>query len=226
MAVAFVNSVAANNSASDTSLAAAATSLTTGNLIVGAIGWDSTVTTVTGVTDTAGNTYTIGTRVNYGSFADSYVTPFWCISATGNASNIVTVTLGAAATFRRLVTVQYSGLGSGTKVDEQADATTAAVNARVTYTTPSLTLGGSGVLVGIAAPYSSVTMAPGGSATERVETGADIGALDFITSSNGTLSVDFAASTTAALIGLAFLEASSPPQFFQFNTQHLYHARR
>ncbi len=214
MATAYVGEGHANNSASATTLATASgVNVTAGNLIVGAMGWDSTNTTVSGIADTAGNTYTLGTRIISGAFNDSYITPFWCINATGNAANIVTGTLNAAATFRRIAFAHYSGFGIGTKEDEDVFNVDNGDTAITSYTTPSLTLTGAGIIIGIAAPYSTRTMTPGGSFVERLESGDDFGLLDFVTSSDAAVSLTFSGTTFGALIGLSFKEAAATARY-------------
>lgn len=68
--------------------------VSTGELIVACVRWgNNTSQTVTGVADTAGNTYTPLTRVVNGT---SEAIQYWyCANATGNANNVVTATFSA-----------------------------------------------------------------------------------------------------------------------------------
>jgi hypothetical protein len=102
----FVNSVHGFNSASATTLALPALSLTTGNHIFVHV-MDETGAT-TSVTDTAGNVYTRLTRLTYAS-GPVVSQWFYKLNAAGNAANVVTVTWSVAASFRWATSVQFAG---------------------------------------------------------------------------------------------------------------------
>jgi len=99
--------VTGEGDALSTTISTASKSTTTGNTLVLFVKWEN-AGTVTSITDTAGNTWTI---------QDQYaVQPGACIAyaqnITGNAANVVTVTFSAAADFRRVTVEEVAGLGS------------------------------------------------------------------------------------------------------------------
>lgn len=97
MAHSYVSSTSTLNAGSGTSVAASAQNHTTGNLIVVAVyGYDSTSTlypTVTGVTDTAGNTYYQAEHFNNLSVAQEI---WYAYNITGHASNVVTASYSSS----------------------------------------------------------------------------------------------------------------------------------
>jgi len=99
------------NGTSGTSYASPAQSVTAGNTLVANIGFFNHPGTVTGVTDTAGNSYTKCAHVfNAG---DQYREEVWlAASIVGHAANIVTATFSIAVSFRGICIAQYSGLGT------------------------------------------------------------------------------------------------------------------
>jgi hypothetical protein len=106
MAFTFVNSGSDYIAATATTIDAPATSLTSGNTIV--VYARAGTHAVSGITDTAGNTYT--------EILDSFATTnnltsgslWYCANATGHASNVVTVTFASSAINRGVITAQYS----------------------------------------------------------------------------------------------------------------------
>lgn len=96
-----------------TTIAAAAASHVTGNLlVVGVRSGSGTVTTT--VTDTAGNTYR---RIGHSSGSSTSTLQLWFANnITGNASNVVTATFSSALQFRGIVVVEYSGQATATPV--------------------------------------------------------------------------------------------------------------
>lgn len=108
MAIARVNFDRKAGSGPVSTFASDATSLTAGNLIV--VGFRSNGS-VSGVSDTAGNTYTLdASRTDDGAAIGlMYVWHAW--NCLGNASNVVTVA-GTNMDFLEIVTVQYSGIAT------------------------------------------------------------------------------------------------------------------
>lgn len=137
MAFAFVNSSATFAAGSSTTVASAATSLTTGNLIVAQVRHPGTVSSVA---DTAGNTYVLADNTPTASFGTKFEV-WYCLNATGNASNVVTVTFSASIANRGLITAQYSQT----------------TGAYLLASTNKLSTGGSGVSI----PVTSVTVTDG-----------------------------------------------------------------
>lgn len=119
MAIAYVNSSPKTGLGSGSTVATPAISHTTGNLLVVAVRWDSTTVTVTGVADTAGNTYTSRTVKTFNG-TDSV--QFWYAkNITGNASNVVTATFSSSAPSASGITVdQFSGCDTTSPYDTEA----------------------------------------------------------------------------------------------------------
>jgi len=114
MAIAYVNSASGGSRLSLTSISTNAFSVTTGNLIVVGVRNDGGGA-VTGVSDTAGNTYTqISAIVPYSLF--------YAKNITGNASNVITASFGASI-FNAIDAVQYSGLDKTSPLDATATGT-------------------------------------------------------------------------------------------------------
>ena len=145
----FVNfTQALNPSGTVLSSTSAAMNVTTGHHLFVFVGYTFTATTAT-VTDTAGNTYTALTqRVTANGFAIGQW--FYSLNVTGNAANVVTVTLAVAkgqfsiavfdfsrATLPVLDVEAYGVVDSGTSVSSAAFSTTA----------PGLVLVGTNVLI-------------------------------------------------------------------------------
>ena len=80
--------------------------------------------TVTGVTDTIGNTYTILTPET--TFGPTVVI-FYCASSTGtNASNVITVTISVAAAFKSVAAVTGTGFDTASILLDQSNNAAAA----------------------------------------------------------------------------------------------------
>jgi hypothetical protein len=126
MAFARVNSSAKFEGGSSTTIASAATSLTTGNLIVVQF---RVVGTVSTVTDTAGNTYVLG-QAGPTAVSGTKFESWYCLNATGHASNVVTVTFTGSVSNRGLITAQWSQpvgayfLASSAKLDVTTSSVT------------------------------------------------------------------------------------------------------
>lgn len=91
------------------SIALPATSLTTGNFIVVATRWLPNSSTITSITDTAGNTYVkaIGRTA---TSSGTRVEMWYAYNVTGNASNVVTITPSVNVQYYGVVASQYSGI--------------------------------------------------------------------------------------------------------------------
>jgi hypothetical protein len=127
MAFVRVNSSAKFEAGASTTIASAATSLTTGNLIVVQV---RVVGTVSTVTDTAGNTYVLAKSAPFSATSGTKFEAWYCLNATGHASNVVTVTFTGSVSSRGLNTAQYSQpvgayfLASAGKLDETTSGVT------------------------------------------------------------------------------------------------------
>jgi hypothetical protein len=110
------------------------------NTIVVAVRWEETTTTAV-VTDVAGNTYTAGPLISHPS-GNQHTRLFYKINATANASNRVTLTLGAAKTYVSMCVTEWNPAATLTFV--QHTTATATDN---TITAPTLTATGAGLVV-------------------------------------------------------------------------------
>jgi hypothetical protein len=109
MAIALVNTAnAANYGGSASTIAAPATSLTAGNLIVTATRSNSG--TLNTVTDTASNTYT--RIITFPTGSGTVMDIWYAKNVSGNGSNVVTSTFSGNVTGRAICTLQYSGLST------------------------------------------------------------------------------------------------------------------
>lgn len=108
--------------------------VTSGNtLIVFAGGFATGGESVTGVTDTAGNTYTKVAHVFNPS--DKYRQEIWvAANVTGHVTNTVTATWSAAVAYLTIIQIQYSGLHPTTPLDDTEQYVGSAP-----FTTPTLT---------------------------------------------------------------------------------------
>lgn len=139
MAAAYVNEGHNWDTVSGGSIAAGATSHTTGNLLVCFVRHEDAATTIT-IADTAGNTWTPLTKVTHPS-VNMHGQLFYVLNCTGNASNVVTATFGAARTYRGIQVKQFSGLNS---YDEEDSGTT---STGTSVTAGTVNIDGAGVVV-------------------------------------------------------------------------------
>lgn len=139
-ALTFVTSAHASNDSSGTALAPTAFSLTGGNHIFVSVRFENTATTVS-IGDTPGNTYTPLTQIAAGG-NNNFVQIFYCLNATGNASNTVTATWSVAKSFRSIEILVFSGNlpTAGTQVSGTTTGATAVTSAAVTVAANSLLL--------------------------------------------------------------------------------------
>lgn len=118
MSLAFVQATSAHNDGSAASISAPAISTTTGNLIVVAVRSNAGIS-VTSVTDTAGNTYTlIDTQI--APIYNSPLTMFYAKNITGNASNVVTANFSGSVNYRGISVQEISGADTTNPFDVSA----------------------------------------------------------------------------------------------------------
>lgn len=143
MAIAFVNRANDGNTAGATTMAAPATSHTTGNALIAIVysTWASAASDST-VADTAGNTYTpvAAGVVQQGNNA---VEIFYAYNITGHASNVVTATYADTVSYRAITVLQFSGLGTSDPLEDSDSAT----GNGTTQSTPTLTRTSSDALI-------------------------------------------------------------------------------
>jgi hypothetical protein len=100
----------------DTTIAGSAQANTTGNTLL-AFTSNYTIAgspyTVTGVSDTAGNTYTRQGSVVSGDAGVNHGVECWAaFNITGHAANVVTVTFSGGATYRKLAVAEYDDIAA------------------------------------------------------------------------------------------------------------------
>jgi hypothetical protein len=122
MAIAFVNAptVFEDDGGDHSSGATGTFTATAGNTIIVAVWWVNNATnSLTSVTDTAGNSYTlIGTKL-LNSVTGKYMQWAYVTNCLGNASNAVTANLNVSARIT-VIAVQYSGLATSSVLDQTA----------------------------------------------------------------------------------------------------------
>lgn len=120
MAVVRVSS-ATRDATSGTAISTSTTQNTVaGNAMIVYMSWEDSPATMTSVTDSAGNTYTLGTLVTFSG--GPYAQFAWCLNCSAHATNTVTANFASSAAAADLIAVQYSGLDTGAAVNAQATA--------------------------------------------------------------------------------------------------------
>jgi hypothetical protein len=171
-----------------------------GDLNVVVVGWNDASTTVSSVTDTSGNTYTlaVGPTVQPGTAGGGLSQAIYyaknIASATANG-NAVTVSFSAAAALPDVRILEYSGLNPTSPLDVTAAAVgNSATSSSGTATTTSA----SELLVGANMVFTSTT-GPGSGFTSRI-----------ITRPNGDIAVDQIVTATGSYQATAPLSGSGP----------------
>jgi hypothetical protein len=146
--ITFVQVKAATPQANSASVAVAyPVAQTLGNLNIVAVGWNDTASTVTGVTDTRGNTYTLAIGPTTGTGLRQSIYYAKNIAA---GTNTVTVTFSQAAVFVDVRVLEYSGLDTVNPLDKTAGAVgsgTTASSGAVTTTAANELIFGAGMTV-------------------------------------------------------------------------------
>lgn len=162
LAVVGTPAVGQNTSGSSVgTIAAAAASHTTGNLIAVGIRWGVTAVTVTGVADTALNSYTALTK-----YSGTGGWQWWYAkNITGNAANVVTVTFSATTNFPAVIVYQVSGANATSPVDVGTDvgSSVGSGGSPQTYTSPLFTTSNANdiILFGVTVGALGETMTAG-----------------------------------------------------------------
>lgn len=121
MAIAYVNSALGTfTDGPASSYAFPATSLTAGNLIVVGLRATRGSSIISSISDTAGNTYSQAGAGTQDAGGGTQLELWYAKNVSGNASNIVTVTLAASIQFIAGVTGQYSGIDTSSPLDTSA----------------------------------------------------------------------------------------------------------
>jgi hypothetical protein len=120
---------------------------TLGNLNIVAVGWNDTTSTVAGITDTRGNTYTLAIGPTTGTGLRQSIYYAKNIAA---GANTVTVTFSKAAAFVDFRVLEYSGLDTANPLDKTAGAVssgTTASSGAVTTTAANELIFGAGMTI-------------------------------------------------------------------------------
>lgn len=165
----YVSGSSYTNNGSSTSIPIPGFSVSTGNLLVVGMRWEgggATDTATASLADTAGNTYTLLGYQSTGSGEGHRIAVFYCLSAVGNASNAITVTISASRTYRQAYAAQYSYSGT-----LQLGDTGSGANGGDTTTvtsSPALTAKSGDVVVGVNSQFhTSFTFTPNAGYTAR-----------------------------------------------------------
>lgn len=189
MAITYVDSGSYVNNAGGTTVAASAINAATGNLIVVFVSGYATYpnAAVSGVADTAGNTYTKAGSDLAGLDINQRLSCWYASNVTANASNVVTATYEASSTFRAILVVQYSGIDTASPYDTQG-ARTYESSTTTTHTTASATNAvASALCIGFFVVYDAAyAMSVSGANNLRVSSANLYAAVDQIVASSGS----------------------------------------
>ncbi len=122
-----------------------------GNANIVAVGWNDDTSTITAVTDSAGNTYQIAAPVRRGAGLSQAIYYAKDINAAAPGSNTVTVRFNVAVRFADIRITEYSGLDPTNPLDATASnsgTTATATSGNVTTTSPVELLFGAGMTTG------------------------------------------------------------------------------
>ncbi len=141
-----------------------------GDLNVIAVGWNDTTSTVTSVTDTSGNAYSVAVGpTTYPGLLTQTIYYARNIAAAAAGANSVTVKFGAAAAYVDVRALEYSGLDTVSPLD----AATAATGTAATHDSGALTTTGPDELLFAANMTTGLTNAAGAGFTSRIITSPD-----------------------------------------------------
>lgn len=195
MAAALVGTaVTGQDGASNTTLATAAKSTTTGNtLLVGFVAQEGEgVATISSCTDTAGNTYTALTQIGPGG-GGAIARWFYSHNITGNASNVCTGTWSAATRYKHAIQIEISGLKNQAPVSSVGAVPTSSTTASVTIAMGSAV----GAVFALATSTNDRTWTAGSGFTEIADWGTSAAA-EYYTALNATGNVTTAITASGA----------------------------
>ena len=184
-----VQSLCAAPGGTPTSVAAVYAAQTAGDTNVIAVGWSNNTTTISSVTDTAGNTYQVAAALTRGGTTTSQVM-YYAKNIVASATNTVTVTFSAASSTPDLRIMEYSGLDTTSPLDSAGSgsgSSTAAATASFTTTTAN-----------------DLIVAAGTTQADFTLPGANF-SLRMISSPNNNIAEDRIAATAGSYTGTATL---------------------
>ncbi len=173
---------------------------TAGNLNIVVVGWNDITSTVTGVSDSLGNTYTQAGSMITGSSARQSIYYAKNILAGGNT---VTVTFNQAARFVDVRILEYSGLDPSNPLD----VTASAAGSSISPNSGAVTTTGANELIFGAGTTATGFYAPGTGFTTRIITGDGDIAEDQVVSSTGSYSATGKTSSAPWVMQIATFRA-------------------
>ena len=220
MAITFVSLAGSTGSGATavTTRASGAFSATSGNaILVFTSNYTSGRPAVSGVTDTAGNSYAY---CGSGGGDAYHIIEVWlALNVTGHASNVVTVTFVSEAEFALMSCAQYSGITTSGALDD-ISGVTITPNVTTVHTTSAVTAStASTAQVGFFVPWDKFSIT--GAAAPYTYRGlyADAAVVDRIVSATGDYSIsattDYGTEANQACIAVALKGASGgedPPE--------------
>lgn len=169
MAIAFVQIDDNSAVGSSTTLAITQSSdPTAGNLIVVSVGWFSSDDTVSGVTDSRGNTYYEADSVAVPGLSDLGVSMWYAYDVNGGAANTVTITWTGGVSYRSGFVYEYSGILTASDPQDQNNSATAST-AAITPGSITPTENGELIVVHALDNYGGHTATPDSGWTERAD---------------------------------------------------------
>jgi hypothetical protein len=196
--IAFVQVNAATPQTNQSAVTVAYTSAqVAGDTNILAIGWNNTTSTITSVTDSAGNTYQLAVPTASGSGISQAIYYAKNIKAAAAGTNTVTVTFSASTPFVDIRALEYSGLDPVNPFDV---GTSASGNGR-SANSGTVTTTAAGELIFGAGMTQGIFSAAGTNFTNRIITAqdGDIAEDRFITTT-GSYSATASLSTSAAWV--------------------------
>lgn len=129
MAIAFVNSTDTTQSPASITITSSALSTTTGNFIVAVVNtYDSTTNEaiVTGITDTAGNTYVRAIGAYRSGTTEERSEIWYAENITGNAVNVLVATFTGICSDSYIAVAQFSGVSTTSALIDSSSAVSSA----------------------------------------------------------------------------------------------------
>jgi hypothetical protein len=182
---------------------------TGGNLNVVIVGWNDATASITAVTDTKGNAYTlaVGPTVRAGNASQAI---YYAKNIGGTATNTVTVRFTVAAVYADIRVLEYSGLDPVVPLH----ASVGASGASATSSSGALTTSVANVLLVAGNVVATTTSGPGAGFTSRMITNPDGDiAQDRIVSTAGTYSATAPLTSSGYWVMqlVAFKAPTGPP---------------
>jgi hypothetical protein len=173
-----------------------------GDLDVVVVGWNDTTSTITGITDTAGNTYVMAAPLTRGAGVSQAIYYARNIAAGGNS---VTVTFNQAAAYVDVRVAEYRGVDRTAPLDGVA----AASGTGATASSGNLTTTARGFVIGAGTTTGGFTAASSGF-TARIITMPDLDILEDRTTTAGGGYSATAAQSGAYVFQAVGFKAAAP----------------